>query len=70
MFGETEAEEGEEVKQKDSRLIWMQATENVAEVSKETFQNVLDFEVYTYLNFLSYCSYKSRMMEEKYKKNK
>lgn len=48
----------------------MQATENVAEVSKETFQNALELEVYTYLNFLSYCSYKSKMMEEKYKKNK
>ena len=45
----------------------MRATENVADVSKETFSNALLLDVYTYLNFLQYSSAKSKELEAMYK---
>jgi hypothetical protein len=43
----------------------MQATENVAEVAKDTFLNVLDYDIHNYLNFLSYHSYKIKKQNDK-----
>lgn len=48
----------------------MQATENVADFSKDTFLNTLELDIYTYLNFLSFCSYKNEQLSKKYKNNK
>ena len=50
--------------------MWMQATENVAEVAKDTFLNVLEYDIYTYLNFLSYCSYKNEKINKQYREQK
>ena len=49
---------------------WMQATENVADIAKDKFIEVLNYDIYTYLNFLAYSSYKQKKLEAVLKKNK
>ena len=49
---------------------WMQATENVADIAKDKFIEVLNYDIYTYLNFLAYSSYKQKKLEAELKKNK
>lgn len=47
--------------------MWLQCSENVAEVCRINLFEALELPIMEYLNMLSYVNYKNKEMERKYK---
>ena len=78
LFGESSGGEeegtGEEIEKykqeagRKSKLQWLQVIENLSEILKIPFFDVLDLEVEAFLNMISYSIWKNKEIEKKYKK--
>ena len=74
LFGESskgeDGEEDEKYKQESSRkskMQWLQVIENLSEILKIPFFDVLDLEVEAFLNMIAYSIWKNKEIEKKYK---
>ena len=49
--------------------MWMQATANVSEVARDSFNNVLDYSIFQYLSLLTLHIHKIKLQNEQISKH-